>query len=68
MEFTRVDGGGAGIQLDLLAIGDHPRLIAAIHQGADLGQAPTQRTAGVVGNLPQQFAQLLTAKRAAVEG
>ena len=58
---AQVDVHGTGIEGHGTAVGDDARAIRVIDQLADFRQAPAQRTPGIVGDFPQQFAQLLPA-------
>ena len=59
-----VDGDVRRVEAHGEPIGDDALARLVVDEPAQLRQAPTQRAAGIVGNLPQQLAKMLAAERA----
>lgn len=62
-----VDVDVGRVQFDADTVGDEARTILVVDQPAQLREAPAQRAARVVRNLPEQLAQVLATKGAPVE-
>ncbi len=52
----RIDVQGGDIDRDVVLIGPHPLAVDVVEHGTDLGQAPPQLAARVVGAVPEDLA------------
>jgi hypothetical protein len=58
-----VDEDAAGEESDPVAIGIEPFLIIVVDEGPELGQAPAQRSARIIGSVEEQVAKVLSRLR-----
>src|SRR5690606_697699 len=68
LQLADVDGDVRDVDLDAVAVGEHARPSRLVQQAADLREAPAQRAARLVGNPPQELAELLAAEAPAMQG
>ena len=61
-----VDRDVGGVEADREPIGDDALARLVVDEPAQLRKAPAQRAARIVGNLPEQLAQMLAPERAPV--
>ena len=62
LQFPHVDRDAVGVDPDAVAVGEDTRVFLVVDEAPELGQAPAQRAARVVGDLPQQLAEMLAAE------
>lgn len=67
LERGDVDDDVRGVEPYCDPVGEDARTCVVIHEAPQLGKAPPQRAARVIGNLPEQLAQVLAAECAAVQ-
>jgi hypothetical protein len=66
-KFQNVDGHIPRIDLDVGAVGNDPQPICIVQQPPQLGKAPAQGAARIVGHFPQKIAELFATKAASVQ-
>jgi hypothetical protein len=54
-----IDLGPMSVECYAVAVGDEPKDVGIVDQRAELAQRPSERSARVVGTIPEQVAQPL---------
>jgi cysteine synthase A len=66
-ELRDVNGGVGSIEPDAHPVRDNALMETVVDELPELGKAPTQRSSGVIRDLPEQLAQMFAAEGASIE-